>query len=823
MRSEITSEHEHEHHEHEHREHHHDHEHHHEHEHHHHEHSLKRQLGLIIATVILLAVAVFIEHVSNSYSSSSSASGVFSFLLPPSSFLENIFPLSPFSLLLIYLVPYLLIGHETLHEAWEGITHGDAFNEHFLMSVATIGALLIGFLPGAETEFPEAVFVMLFFQVGELFEGYAEGQSRKSIAHLMDIRPDVAHVEVSRSEDISRKEECSSRSEECGVRSENTLSAESALESASEHISLHTPHSSLLEKIQTKDLPPSSVAVNSIIVVKPGEKIPLDGVVIEGTSALNTVALTGESLPRGVDVGDEVISGCVNLSGVLRVRVTKPYGESTVSKIIRLVEDAGEHKSQSETFITRFARIYTPIVVFAALALAIIPTLWNIFQCSMFNVQWIYRALMFLVVSCPCALVISVPLTFFGGIGGASRKGILVKGANFMDVLAKVDTVVFDKTGTLTHGQFAVEAVHSNSRNEECFSRSEECGVRSESTPSAESASESSSESASALVSESASKSASEHISLHTPHSSLLEKSLLEKSLLEDYSLEKNLLHLAAHVEHFSTHPIGAALRDAFPDEATDGCTVSDVEEIAGHGIRARVKMLNGQSSMVNVGNTKMMDAVGAEWHDCAQCHDEHRTGTVIHVAIDGAYAGHIVINDQIKPDSAEAITSLKALGVRKTVMLTGDRREVAEHVAQTLGIDEYHAELLPEEKVEFFSRNEEGGNKTAFVGDGINDAPVLARADVGIAMGGLGSDAAIEAADVVLMDDKPSKIALAIRIARRTLAIARQNVAFAIGVKVAVLVLAAIGIATMWLAVFADVGVTVLAVLNAMRALRVK
>ncbi len=498
--------------------------------------------------------------------------------------------------------------------------------------------------------------------------------------------------------------------------------------------------------------------MNSIIVVKPGEKIPLDGVVIEGTSALNTVALTGESLPRGVDVGDEVISGCVNLSGVLRVRVTKPYGESTVSKIIRLVEDAGEHKSQSETFITRFARIYTPIVVFAALALAIIPTLWNIFQCSMFNVQWIYRALMFLVVSCPCALVISVPLTFFGGIGGASRKGILVKGANFMDVLAKVDTVVFDKTGTLTHGQFAVEAVHGNS--------------------------------------------------FLLPPSSFL---------------EKNLLHLAAHVEHFSTHPIGAALRDAFPDEATDGCTVSDVEEIAGHGIRARVKMLNGQCSMVNVGNTKMMDAVGAEWHDCAQCHDEHRTGTVIHVAIDGAYAGHIVINDQIKPDSAEAITSLKALGVRKTVMLTGDRREVAEHVAQTLGIDEYHAELLPEEKVEFFSRNEEGGNKTAFVGDGINDAPVLARADVGIAMGGLGSDAAIEAADVVLMDDKPSKIALAIRIARRTLAIARQNVVFAIGVKVAVLILAAIGIATMWLAVFADVGVTVLAVLNAMRALRVK
>ena len=506
-----------------------------------------------------MIIAVLIEH------------GVFSHLLPLTSHL------SPFSLLLIYLVPYLLIGHETLHEAWEGITHGDAFNEHFLMSVATIGALLIGFLPGAETEFPEAVFVMLFFQVGELFEGYAEGQSRKSIAHLMDIRPDVAHVEVSRGNGGT------------GVREyENSQSADDSTADSGNDGNLVPPYPRTT--VPPKDVSPSSVAVNSIIVVKPGEKIPLDGVVIEGTSALNTVALTGESLPRGVDVGDEVISGCVNLSGVLRVRVTKPYGESTVSKIIRLVEDAGEHKSQSETFITRFARIYTPIVVFAALALAIIPTLWNIFQCSMFNVQWIYRAL-------------------------------------------------------------------------------EECGVRSESTPSAESASESSSESASALVSESASKSASEHISLHTPHSSLLEKSLLEKSLLEDYSLEKDLLHLAAHVEHFSTHPIGAALRDAFPDEATDGCTVSDVEEIAGHGIRARVKMLNGQCSMVNVGNTKMMDAVGAEWHDCAQCHDEHRTGTVIHVAIDGAYAGHIVINDQIKPDSAEAITSLKALGVRKTVM----------------------------------------------------------------------------------------------------------------------------------------------------------
>ena len=647
-------------------EHHHDHE---GHEHHHYEHSLKKQLWLIIATVVLLIVAVLIER----------------------RIIVNC-QLSIVNLLLIYLVPYLLIGHETLHEAWEGIIHGEAFNEHFLMSVATIGALLIGFLPGAETQYPEAVFVMLFFQVGELFEGYAEGKSRDSIAHLMDIRPDIAHVEGSGSEDVS----------------------------------------------------PDAVAVGSIIVVKPGEKVPLDGVVVEGTSALNTVALTGESLPRDVNVGDEVISGCVNLSGVLRVRTTKAFGESTVSKIISLVEHAGERKSQSETFITRFARIYTPIVVFAALALAIIPMLFG----GNFA-TWLYRALMFLVVSCPCALVISVPLTFFGGIGGASRKGILIKGANYMDVLSKVDTVVFDKTGTLTHGQFAVEAVHPDACD------------------------------------------------------------------------ERELLHLAAHVEHFSTHPIGAALRDAFPDEATDGCEVSDVEEIAGHGIRARVG-----DKIVCVGNTKMMDAIGAKWHDC------HHIGTIIHVAIDGEYAGHIVINDQIKSDSAEAIDALKTLGIARTVMLTGDRKEVASHVAQTLGLSEYHAELLPADKVSFIdglSKKEEGGTRKentptlAFVGDGINDAPVLARADVGIAMGGLGSDAAIEAADVVLMDDKPSKIALAIRIARRTLAIARQNVIFAIGVKVAVLILATFGIATMWLAVFADVGVTVLAVLNAMRALRVR
>ena len=639
--------------------------------------------------------------------------------------------LSKWQLLLVYLVPYLIIGHETLHEAWEGITEGEMFNEHFLMSVATIGALCIGFLPGAETEFPEAVFVMLFFQIGELFEGYAEGKSRDSIAHLMDIRPDIAHV----------------------IQRDGSFVTSSSTDVTKE------------PSLCITDVSPETVDVGSVIVIRPGEKVPLDGVIIEGTSALNTVALTGESLPRDVNVGDEVISGCVNLSGVLKVRTTKAFGESTVAKIINLVENAGERKSQSETFITRFARIYTPIVVFLAIALAILPPLVISLTSHLSPLTtfptWLYRALMFLVVSCPCALVISVPLTFFGGIGGASRKGILIKGANYMDVLAKVDTVVFDKTGTLTHGQFAVTAVHPDTCN------------------------------------------------------------------------ENELLHLAAHVEHFSTHPIGAALRNAFPDEATDGCIVSDVEEIAGHGIRAKVKMFNGQCSIINVGNTKMMDAIGAKWHDC------HHVGTIIHVAIDGEYAGHIVINDQIKSDSAEAIAQLQKLGIARTIMLTGDRQEVADHVANELHLSEYHAELLPADKVAIMEKVIQGDGSfvtsvgddvtkepspciTAFVGDGINDAPVLARADVGIAMGGLGSDAAIEAADVVLMDDKPSKIALAIRIARRTLKIARQNVWFAIGVKVAVLILATFGLATMWLAVFADVGVTVLAVLNAMRALKV-
>ena len=626
---------------------------HHEHEHkheHHHEHDTHQQLWLIIITAVLLVGAVIIEHQLS---------------------------LPTWQLLLVYLIPYIIIGHDTLKEAAEGLMEGDPFNEHFLMSIATIGALCIGFLPGAETQFPEAVFVMLFFQVGELFEGYAEGKSRDSIAHLMEIKPDYA-----------------------------------TLSDGDQRVS------------------PDRVNVGDIIVIRPGEKVPLDGVVIEGQSALNTVALTGESLPRDVVVDDEVVSGCINLSGLIRVRVTKPFGESTVSKIIKLVENAGEHKSQSETFITRFARIYTPVVVFAAIALAVVPTLFG----GNFS-TWLYRALMFLVVSCPCALVISVPLTFFGGIGGASRRGILIKGANYIDVLSKVRTVVFDKTGTLTHGQFAVTAVHPDSCD------------------------------------------------------------------------EHHLLHLAAHVEHFSTHPIGAALRDAFPDEATDGCKISDIREVAGQGIIACIG-----DKEVAVGNTKLMDAVGAKWHDC------QHLGTIIHVAIDSVYAGHIVINDQVKPDSAEAIASLRELGVDRTVMLTGDRREVAENVANTLGLTEYHAELLPADKV---AKVEALGGNFAFVGDGINDAPVLARADVGIAMGGLGSDAAIEAADVVLMDDKPSKIALAIRIARRTISIARQNVAFAIGVKLAVLVLAALGMATMWMAVFADVGVTVLAVLNAMRALR--
>ena len=611
--------------------------------------------------------------------------------------------------LLIYLIPYLIVGWETLTEAAEALVHGEALDENFLMAVATIGALAIGFLPGAGTQFPEAVFVMLFFQVGELFEGIAEGRSRKSIAHLMDIRPDTAHVE-----------------RDGGVET----------------------------------VAPETVGRGEVIVILPGEKVPMDGIVLEGRSNLDTVALTGESVPRSIGPDDEVLSGCVNLSGVLRVRVTKAFGESTASKILDLVENAAERKSKSESFITKFAKVYTPIVVGLAVLLAVVPSLltgeWA---------TWIYRALMFLVVSCPCALVISVPLTFFGGIGGASRKGILVKGANFLDTLSRVKTVVFDKTGTLTEGVFEVTAVHPE--------------------------------------------------------------------LID----EKELLHLAAHVERHSTHPIAAALRLAYPDEQDD-CSVTDIRETAGHGVVATV---NGKR--VAVGNEKLMGLEGAASHPC------ELKGTVIHVSIDGVYAGHIVISDRVKADAAEAVAALHRAGVRRTVMLTGDEADIAAAVAAAVGVDTFHAGLLPADKVahveallsdrslslskgrstgagqtDRHSRpdRESPAGAVAFVGDGINDAPVLARADLGIAMGALGSDAAIEAADVVLMDDKPSKVAEAVRIARRTLRIARENMFFAIGVKVLVLLLAALGLATLWMAVFADVGVTVLAVLNAMRALKV-
>lgn len=617
-------------------------------------------MALILAASLLLAVAAWVEHA---------------------------LALPTWQLLLVYLVPYLLVGASTLREAAEGIAHGRVFNEDFLMAVATIGALAIGFMPGADTEFAEAVFVMLFFQVGELFEGYAEGRSRDSIAHLVEVRPDTAHVE---------------------------------------------------RRGAVETVAPDEVAVGETIVVSPGERVPLDGVILSGQASLNTVALTGESMPRDVGEGDEIVSGCINLSGVLRVRTTRSFGESTVSRIIHLVESANEQKSRSESFISRFARVYTPIVVISAVMLAVVPPLF-LGGMAVFA-QWLHRALIFLVVSCPCALVISVPLTFFGGLGGASRRGILIKGSNYMDTLARLHTVVFDKTGTLTHGEFSVVAVHP-----------EECD-------------------------------------------------------------ERELLHLAAHVEHFSTHPIAAALREAFPSEATDGCRVEAVEELSGLGIRARV-----DGRIVCVGNAKMMGDLGVEWHDC------HLVGTIIHVAIDGRYAGHIVINDRIKADSPRAVADLKALGVGHTVMLTGDREAVAADVARQTGIDEYHAQLLPIDKVSHVERllaAAPRGATLAFVGDGINDAPVLKRADVGIAMGALGSDAAIEAADVVLMDDSPAKIATAVRISRRTIAIAHQNVWFAIGVKVAILALATVGLGTMWMAVFADVGVTVLAVLNAMRAL---
>ncbi len=618
--------------------------------------------------------------------------------------------------LLVYLVPYIIISYDILGEAIEeGIGDRNPFNEDFLMCIATIGALLIGFIPGAEPQFPEAVFVMLFFQVGELFEDYAEDKSKRSINDLMDIRPDVANVE----------------------RGGEVIAVD-----------------------------PKTVAVGETVVVRPGEKVPMDGTVIDGVSSLNTVALTGESVPRAVGVGDDALSGCINVSGVLRVKVCKSFGDSTASKIIKLVEESAENKSHSETFIRRFSRVYTPIVVFLAIAVAFLPP----FFCDSYSeglATWVYRALSFLVVSCPCALVISVPLSFFGGIGGASRKGILIKGGNYMDALAKLSTVVFDKTGTLTQGVFAVDAVHPEAID------------------------------------------------------------------------ANDLLHLTAHAEEYSTHPIASALRAAF-DNATfkdaalgnvnvanigellaDGCKLDNVEEIAGQGIRATV---NGHD--VSVGNVKLMEACGAKVTECGKC--KNTVGTVIHVAVDGVYAGHIVIADRVKADSREAIAGLKKLGIGKTVMLTGDHERVAESVAADLGLDECHASLLPQDKVEWVERlitSQPNGSTLAFVGDGINDAPVLARADVGIAMGALGSDAAIEAADVVLMDDKPSKIATAVCIARRTIANARQNSTFAIAVKIVILILVATGVLgslAMPLAVFGDVGVMVLCVLNAMRTLRV-
>ncbi len=635
-----------------------EHEHHHEHGHEHHHEEEEEGRGRIIriiAATILLIAAVIIEKKT---------------------------AWQDWQYLLLFLVSYLIVGWETLKEAAEGLFEGEALSEDFLMSIATIGALAIGFMPGAETQFAEAVFVMLFFQIGEMFEEVAEGRSRKSISHLMDIRPDTAHVE---------------------------------------------------RDGELFTVAPDTVNVGDIIVIRPGEKVPMDGIVLEGKSSLDTVALTGESVPRSISEGDEILSGCVNLSGVLKVRTTKAFAESTVSKILDLVENAAESKSRSESFITRFARVYTPIVVGLAVLVAVIPGLITGHWAT-----WIYRGLLFLVVSCPCALVISVPLTFFGGLGGASRKGILIKGSNLIDKLAGVKTVVFDKTGTLTEGVFEVTAVHPQ-------------------------------------------------------------------------EIDNNeLLHLAAHVERHSTHPIAMALRNAYPNEQDD-CVIADVEETAGHGILATV---NGKR--VAVGNSKLMEKVGAEWRPC------HHAGTIIHVAIDGRYSGHIVISDRVKDDAVSAIEQLRKAGVNRTVMLTGDQEHVAAAVAQKVGVNEYHAQLLPADKVTEIEKLLNEGT-LAFVGDGINDAPVLTRADIGIAMGALGSDAAIEAADVVLMDDKPSKIALAVQISRRTIRIAKENIWFAIGIKVLVLLLAIPGLATMWMAVFADVGVTVLAVLNAMRALRVK
>lgn len=594
--------------------------------------------------------------------------------------------------LLIYLPAYLVAGYDVVLEAFESIAEGDAFSEDLLMSIATIGALVIGFVPNGTPMFPEAVFVMLFFQVGELFEDMAEDNSRRSIAKMMDIRPDTATV----------------------IRDGKEFTVN-----------------------------PAELELDEIIVIKAGDRVPVDAEIVEGSTSLDTVALTGESVPRTAGVGDAVISGCVNLSGVVCARVTHLLSESTATRIINLVENANENKSRSESFIRKFARIYTPIVVFSAIALAFLPPLvtgnfYNNFA------TWLVRALTFLIVSCPCALVVSVPLTFFGGIGAASKQGVLIKGSNYIDTLAALKTVAFDKTGTLTEGVFKVMAVHPDSIDETA------------------------------------------------------------------------LLHLAAHVERHSTHPIAAALRAAYPNE-DDDCKVSEATEIAGRGVTAQVN-----DTTVAVGNCALMQDVGAVTHECS-----HRDiGTVIHVAVDGEYMGHIVISDREKEDARASVATIKQAGVSRVVMLTGDREEVAADMAQRLGIDEYRSELLPQDKVaavETLLAEKPVGSTLAFVGDGINDAPVLARADVGVAMGVLGSDAAIEAADVVLMDDSLGKVATAIRLARKTLAIARQNIVFAIGVKVAILVLAAFGLAPMWLAVFGDTGVLILAVLNASRALRIK
>ena len=618
-------------------------------------------------------------------------------MLAAAAIIEKRCNLPLWQMLLIYLIPYLVVGLDTLKEAAESLAHGEALDENFLMSIATIGALAIGFLPGAEPQFAEAVFVMLFFQIGELFEGIAEGRSRHSIAHLMDIRPDTANLEK-----------------------------DGALVVVA----------------------PQEVAVGDVIVVKPGEKVPIDAVVTSGTSSLNTAALTGESLPRDVKEGDTVLSGSINLTGVLTLRTTAEFGESTVSKILELVEDSASHKSRSEDFITRFARVYTPAVVGAALALALLPPLVRLLLPGldpMWN-EWIYRALTFLVISCPCALVISIPLSFFAGIGGASREGILVKGANILENLSKVRTVVMDKTGTLTLGVFEVSAMHD-----------------------------------------------------------------IHDHVETDENEKRLITELAAIAECASSHPISKTLRKAYGQEI-DHKRISDIQELAGLGITA---LIDGRK--VAVGNEKLMESLGLEYCHCGTA------GTIVHVAVDGHYAGHIVLGDVLKPHAEEVVGALKACGVQRTVMLTGDSRDVADQMAGVLGVDEVYAELLPADKVarveEMLSAKSEG-DRIAFVGDGINDAPVLSRADIGIAMGGAGSDAAIEAADIVLMDDSPLKIATAIRISRKTLRIVRENIVMALGIKGVCLILGALGIANMWLAIFADVGVMILAVLNAIRAM---